>query len=420
MVLPFFTIFDLDIEDKTVLMRVDINSPINPETGEILSLKRIEEHARSIKKLPACKLVLLAHQSRPGKKDFFPLEEHARVLSKVLDRDVRYVDSLFHRSALEAIEKMEIGDIILLENSRFYAEEVALTDASMDVQERSHIVRSLTKVASIFINDAFSAVHRSQPTLVGFTRVLPSCAGPVMEKELRALSRVTDNPEKPCIAILGGLKVDDSIKVAENLLKNSICDLILTTGVVGSMFQWAAGYDLGTVNINFIRREIPDADAFIERCRKMMAEHPDKIEYPSDMAMNIGGNRKRVTLDGLPAEGPIYDIDIETIAHYSNIIREAKTIIANGPSGVYEVAGFSEGTVETFRAINASSAYSVMGGGETTAVIKDMKFNNIDHVSTGGGALINYLSGKEMPVLSALKRSKEIFMNHELVKKTPK
>ncbi|MBN1390795.1 MAG: phosphoglycerate kinase [Candidatus Thermoplasmatota archaeon] len=417
MVLPFFTISDLDLENRTVLMRVDINSPLNPETGDILSLKRIEEHAQSIRKLPACKLVLLAHQSRPGKKDFYPLKEHAKVLSRVLDREVEYIDSLFHNRAIEAIGNMKIGDIILLENSRFYAEEVALADASMEVQERSHIVRALSKVSSVFINDAFSAIHRSQPTLVGFTRVLPSCAGPVMEKELRALSKVTDDPESPCIAILGGLKVDDSIKVAENLLKNGICDRILTTGVVGSMFQWADGHDLGTVNKNFIHQEIQEADGLLERCRKMLDDHPGKIEYPSDMTLNIDGQRERVTLSNLPADGPIFDIGIETIAHYSNVIREAKTLIANGPAGVYEVQGFSEGTVEIFRAIDESPAYSVMGGGETTAVIKDKKFNNIDHVSTGGGALIYYLSGKEMPVLTALKRSKELFANHEIVKK---
>ena len=420
MLLPFFTISDLDLEDRTVLMRVDINSPINPDTGEVLSLKRIEEHARSIRKLPACKLVLLAHQSRPGKKDFFPLNEHAKVLSGVLDRDVEYVDSLFHQRAIDAVKRMEVGDIVLLENSRFYAEEVALSDASMDVQERSHIVRKLIEISDIYVNDAFSAVHRSQPTLVGFTRLLPSCAGPLMEKELKALSRVTEDPESPCVAILGGLKVDDSIKVAENLLGNGICDKILTTGVVGSMFHWASGYDLGTININFIRQEIPEADKYVERCRKMLEDHPGKIEYPIDIALNVDGKRKRISIEELPADGPIYDIDIETIAHYSNIIHDAKTIIANGPSGVYEVPEFSDGTVEIFRAINESSAYSVMGGGETTAVIKEMKFTNIDHVSTGGGALINYLSGKEMPVLTALKRSKELFIDHELVKKPKK
>jgi len=420
MVLPFFTISDLDLEDKTVLMRVDINSPINPDTGEVLSLKRIEEHAKSIKMLPACKLVLLAHQSRPGKKDFFPLREHAKVLSKVLDRDIKYIDSLFQQNAIEAIQKMEVGDIILLENSRFYAEDVSLDGSSMDVQERTHIVKRLREVSDIFVNDAFSAVHRSQPTLVGFTRLMPSCAGPVMEKELSALHKVTEEPESPCIAVLGGLKVDDSIKVAENLLTNGICDKILTTGVVGSMFQWADGYDLGTVNVNFIRQEVPEADANVERCRKMLADHPGKVEYPTDMALNMDGKRVRITLADLPAKGPIYDIDIETIAHYSNVIRDAKTIIANGPAGVYEVPEFSDGTVEIFRAINGSTGYSVMGGGETNAVIKERKFTNIDHVSTGGGALINYLSGKEMPVLTALKRSKELFMNHEFVKKKAK
>lgn len=413
MVLPFNTIKDLDIEDSTVLMRVDINSPINPETGEILSFKRLEEHARSIQKLPPCKLILLAHQSRPGKKDYVTLERHAKALSELLDRDVDYIDSLFQNRAIEAIRNMKVGEIVLLENSRFYAEEVNLNDSSMDTQEGSHIVSKLAKVADIFVNDAFSALHRSQPTLVGFCRLLPSAAGPLMEKELKALSRVTQSPERPCVAILGGLKVDDSIKVAENLLGNGIIDKLLTVGVVGSMFQWADGYDLGTPNINFIRSELKDADELVKRCKKMLKDHPGKIFYPNDMALNKDGKRERMLLSQLPADAPIYDISVDTIARYSIMIKEAKTIIANGPAGVYEIPEFSEGTIEIFKAISDSKGYSVMGGGETTQVIKDLKMTGIDHVSTGGGALINYLSGKEMPVITALKLSRDLFLEEE-------
>lgn len=409
MVLPFNTIDDLDLEDKTVLMRVDINSPINPETGEILSLKRMEEHAKSIKRLPPCKLVLLAHQSRPGKKDYIGLKEHAKVLSELLDRDVKYVDSLFHQRAVDAIESMKVGEIVLLENTRFYAEEVVLNDSPISTQENSHIVKTLSEIADCFINDAFSAVHRSQPTLVGFCQVKPSGAGPLMEKELKALSKVTESPERPCVAILGGLKVDDSIKVAEHLLGNGIIDKLLTVGVVGSMFQWADGYDLGTPNVNFIKSELKDADQLVERCKKILKDNPGKIFYPNDMAVNRDGERERVQLSQLPTDAPIYDISIDTIARYSIMIKEAKTIIANGPAGVYEIPEFSDGTLEIFQAINDSEGYSVMGGGETTQVIKDMKMTGINHVSTGGGALINYLSGKEMPVLSALKRSREKF-----------
>lgn len=409
MELPFYTISDLPLEGKTVLMRIDINSPINPDTGEILSFKRIEEHARSIRKLPACKLVLLAHQSRPGKKDYSSLKEHAKALTNYLDREVDYLDSLFSERAITMISNMEKGDILLLENTRFYAEEVALKDSNGDVQRGTNIVRRLSSVADYYINDAFSAVHRSQPTLVGFCEVMPSCAGPLMEKELKALSRVTKNPVPPSIAILGGLKVDDSINVADYLLSEGIIDKLLTTGVVGSMFLWAKGYDLGIPNINFMRQEIPGADGILERCKKMLEEYPDKIMYPLDMAVNEDGERKRITLDELPAEDPIYDISIDTIVTYSNAIKKAKTIIANGPAGVFEMAEFSEGTKEIFRAINRADAFSVMGGGETNVVVKTEKLKNIDHVSTGGGALINYLSGKKMPVIEALTASKTKF-----------
>jgi len=406
---PFFTISDLNLDGKCVLMRIDINSPINPDTGEILSMKRIDEHARSIRSLPPCKLVLLAHQSRPGKKDFTTLREHARALSQAVDRDVRYVDDLFGSTALKAIGEMKIGDIILLENTRLYSEDVSLGDALFETQEKSHIVRVLSEVVDVFINDAFSALHRSQPSLTGFCGLVPSGAGPLMERELNALSKVMDNPERPCMAILGGLKVDDSIGVAENLLGNGVCDTILTTGVVGSLFQWADGYDLGTVNVNFIRQELKSADSLVERCKKILKGHPGKVFYPSDMAMNVDGQRERITLAQLPAKAPIYDISIDTIVKYSMMIQGSRTIIANGPAGVFELEEFKEGTLEIFRAINDSTAFSVMGGGETNAIVKQEKLNNIDHVSTGGGALINYLSGKEMPVITALKNSKELF-----------
>ena len=409
MELPFYTISDLPLEGKTVLMRIDINSPINPDTGEILSFKRIEEHARSIRRLPACKLVLLAHQSRPGKKDYSNLKEHAKALTKYLDREVEYLDSLFSERAIEAITSMEKGDILLLENTRFYAEEIALKDSPRNVQQNTNIVKKLSSVADYYVNDAFSAVHRSQSSLVGFCEVLPSCAGPLMERELKALSKVTESPERPSISILGGLKVDDSINVADYLLNEGIIDKLLTTGVVGSMFLWAKGYDLGIPNVNFIRQEIPGADEILERCKDMLKQHPNKIMYPIDMAVNVEGERKRVTLDDLPAEDPIYDISIDTIVTYSNVIKDSKTIIANGPAGVFEMPEFSEGTKEIFRAINRADAYSVMGGGETNVVVKTEKLRNIDHVSTGGGALINYLSGKKMPVIDALTASKSKF-----------
>jgi phosphoglycerate kinase len=409
MELPFFTISDLPLEGKTVLMRVDINSPINPDTGEILSFKRIEEHVRSIKKLPACKLVLLAHQSRPGKKDFVSLKEHARALAKLLDRDVEYIDQLFSESVLNRIRSMKLGEIVLLENTRFYAEDVDLDNAQMKIQEATHIVKRLSSVCDYFINDAFSAVHRSQPSLVGFCQVIPSAAGPTMEDELRALQRVTEDPERPAVAILGGLKVDDSIKVAENLLNSGKYDNILATGVVGSIFQWAAGYDLGAPNVNFIRQELKTADELVARCKKMLSDHPGKVLFPTDMALNENGSRKRITLNELPAEFPIYDISLDTIVRYASVIKGAKTIVANGPAGVFEKKEFSEGTVEIFKAINESEAYSVMGGGETNMVVANEKLTNISHVSTGGGALISYLGGEEMPVLEALKRSKDKF-----------
>jgi len=223
----FYTIDDFNVLGKTVLVRVDINSPVDPLTGLLLDDTRIRLHAETIAELAdkGAKTVLIAHQSRPGKKDFTTLEQHAEALSKLLNRPVIYVDDIFGSNARASIKSLNNGDILLLENVRFYSEETLQREPAQ--QAETHMVSLLSPLVDLFINDAFAAAHRSQPSLVGFAVKIPSAAGRVMERELKALYSAVSNVERPCVYVLGGVKVDDSIRVMENALEEASADYIL-------------------------------------------------------------------------------------------------------------------------------------------------------------------------------------------------
>ncbi len=208
----------------------------------------------------------MAHQSRPGKKDFTTLKQHAESLSKILNHKVEYVDDIFGSNARTAISKMKRGDILLLENVRFYSEEILKRDPKL--QSETHMVQKLSPLADYFINDAFAAAHRSQPSLVGFAFMLPSAAGRVMERELKALYNAMNNVKKPCIYILGGVKVDDSIMVMENVLKNGSADYILTTGLVANIFLWGSGVNIGSYNKDFIEKK--GYCNFVKKSKKLL------------------------------------------------------------------------------------------------------------------------------------------------------
>ncbi|MCD6383397.1 MAG: phosphoglycerate kinase [Thermoplasmata archaeon] len=411
MAYDYVAFHEVDLTEKKVLMRVDINSPINPQTGEILGMKRIREHSKSIKVLSDSAIVLIAHQSRPGKKDFTSLKVHAEALSRFLDKDVKFSDELIGSSAKKMINELEPGELLLLENVRFYSEEVALKKSDFKALSETHIVKELAPFFDYYICDAFSAAHRSQPSLTGFPIVLPSLAGPLLDREVRVLTDVVETPNRPAAALLGGIKIEDSMKVGKNLLEKGKIDYILAVGVVGNLFIWASGRRLGEVNEDLIKKEVPEYKKLLKMAREMLKKYPEKILYPTDLAANVNGVRERVTLEELPSKHPLYDIEIDTIVQFSNILKEMKTIIANGPAGVFEMPEFSEGTHELYRAINSSKAFKVVGGGETNAVVDALGLTNIDHVSTGGGALVSFLGGESMPVLEALEESKKLFFS---------
>lgn len=402
----FFTLDDFDLSEKTVLLRVDINSPIDPSSGRLLNDARIREHMVTIRDLWRSKVAILAHQSRPGKDDFTTLEVHALRIGQLLGRPVRYVDSLFNSAAIEAIKSLRSGDVAVLENTRFYAEEEVLADDKTEKMSRTHMVRKLAPLADYFVLDAFAAAHRAQPSLMGFCEVLPSLAGRVMERELVMLSRAMKTSGDGKIAIFGGIKADDTVDAAQHMLEKRIVDKVLTAGGVANVFLVARGVRLGEATESFLEKELDDYHDVVARCRSLLERFGDRIVIPTDVAVNNDGRRSNVRVADLPSDKQVYDLGWDTIARYIDEVKAAKTIIINGPAGVFELEEFSIGTREIFNAVAESGAFTIAGGGHTVAAVEQFGLTEkIDHVSTGGGALINFLSGKPLPLVEALKRS---------------
>ena len=401
----FNTIDDFDVEGKTVLVRVDINAPVDPSSGIILDDTRLKLHAQTIKELSnkGAKVVLLAHQSRPGKNDFTTLAQHADVLSEILNLRVKYVDSLFSNSAKEAIKSLKPHEILLLENARFFSEETL--SRTPEEQSNTLLVKNLSPLVDYFVNDAFAAAHRSQASLVGFTVNTPSAAGRVMEKELTVIQDALDNVEHPCVFLLGGMKPEDSIEVMENVLSNGTADSILTTGIVGNIVLWASGADIGEVNREFIASR--GYEDMVEKSKDLIERFGDKVKCPIDVACEKNGGRVDIDVGEIPNEA-IFDIGVKTIAFYAKEIRDAKYIFANGPAGVFEDPNFAMGTEDLINAMATSQGFTLIGGGHIAAATAGLGLEeNMGHLSSGGGACISMLAGKKLAAVEALKNSKD-------------
>lgn len=395
----FLTIDDFDVDGKTILVRVDLNSPMDPE-GNILDDMRIRSHIATLKDLENARVVLLAHQSRPGKKDFTTMKPHARLMSRHLGRDVHYVDDVFGTYAKTRIASMEDGDVLMLENVRFYSEETLQRPAAEHAE--SYMVKKLAPFVDIFLNDAFAVAHRAHLSVIGFTEVLPTGAGRLMEKEITSLNRGIKGGERPCVFVLGGAKVDDSLKVAENVLASGGADRVLLTGVVANVMLAAKGVNIGKVNLDFIKSL--GYEGQIEIARGMLEKFDGRIGMPKDVALNDGGKRIEVPVTELPTNSiPINDIGLETIVEFTKEIEESKTVILNGPAGVSEIEEFSLGTHEIIKAA-VKSEFSIIGGGHISAEVAHLGLEHrFSHISTGGGACIDYLAGVKLPGVEALK-----------------
>lgn len=399
------TIRELAPEGKTVLLRLDLNSPIDPTSNQILDDKRFREHLSTIKALEESRVVVLTHQSRPGKKDFSTLEGHAEKLAHLLGRPVRYVDDIFGRTAREAVTSLRTGEVLMLENVRFNAEE-NLT-LSPEEAKGTHIARRLAAMGDLFVNDAFGTAHRSQPTVVGLPMLMRSAGGLLMEREVSNLSRVFTGAPRPVTFVLGGTKVDDSIAVAANVLENGVADQVIVIGVVANVFLTAAGYDIGTPSADLIAQlkytgEVSKAKALLDR-------FGDRILFPDQVAVREDGERVEYAVGSIPREAPVMDIGVDALKAVNEEISSSGTVVVNGPAGVFEDQAFSIGTFEILRA-SSRVPFSVIGGGHTAAVVEQMGLEAaFTHISTGGGACIEFLTGKKLPAVAALERSREIF-----------
>jgi len=375
----FLTLDNFNVKDKTVLVRVDFNSPVDSETKKVLSDTRIRAHGETtIKELAekGAKVVILAHQGRPGEPDFISLEQHAQILGNILGKPVKFVDDVCGEKAQNAIKELKSGEILVLDNVRKFPGETK--KASPEEHSKSELVMNLAPLADLFVNDAFATAHRAHASIIGFTVLLPSAAGRIMERELKALSRVLENPEKPCVFILGGAKADDSLQISKYVLDNNIADYVLTGGITGHLFLAAKGYNLGKPNMELLEKK--ELMGLILGIKELMEKYPGKIETPVDLAIEVDGKRKEITVEELPTEYPIYDIGTKT--------------------------EFVKGTRGLFEAIANSNAFSLVGGGHSVAAVHELGLaDGMGYISTAGGALIEFLMGKELPGVAALERA---------------
>jgi phosphoglycerate kinase len=399
------TIRELECAGKTVLLRLDLNSPIDPSSHLILDDKRFREHLPTIKALFDAKTVIITHQSRPGKKDFTTLQAHAEKLEQLLGSPVTYVDGILSKHARDVVAASIPGDVVMLENVRFNAEE-NLTLKAEDAK-KTHIVKKLAAMADLFVNDAFGTAHRSQPTIVGLPLVMRSAAGILMEKEITQLSRVFSGAPRPVCMVLGGTKVDDSIDVAQHVLAHGIADYVIVTGVVANVFLSADGINIGKPSSQLIAQLKYEPE--IKKAAAILASYRDRVIMPEFVAVRQDNKRAEYPVQKIPEDAPVLDIGMDAIAALKTAIRKARTVVFNGPAGVFEDADYATGTYELLRAASGVE-FSVVGGGHTAVVIEKLGLTqDFTHISTGGGACIEFLTGKKLPAIDALEQSKKIF-----------
>ncbi len=399
------TLDDVDVKGKTVGVRVDFNSPVDPKTGRLLDYTRIMAHAETtLQELVdrGARVVVISHQGRKGDPDFTSLREHAEVLKKYLRGRVVFVEDIFGEKAVSAIKSLREGEVLVLENVRYWDGETK--SASPEEHAKSELVARLGPLMDVYVVDAFSAAHRPHASLVGFAPVVKHfIAGRVMERELRALYRVRNNPERPCLYVIGGAKAEDTAEIIRSVLGNNIADRVLTGGLAANLLLHSAGYNIGDENIRVLEEK-----GFLSlegELKELLTVYRDRIVLPVDVAVEKNGERAEVRVSELPAKGLIKDIGSQTAKLYSELIKSSKTVVMNGPMGVFEDDRFALGTKAVFEAMATSGAFTLIGGGHTLAAASKLGYSGrISHVSTGGGALIEYLIKGTLPVVEVLKK----------------
>ena len=373
------TLDSMNLAGKRVLLRIDLNSSISG--NRVLDNPRFKEHADTIKELIKRKaiIVILAHQGRPREKDFISLRQHSKILNKYVK--VKFVDDIIGKKALNEIEKLKIGETLLLENVRFLKEE-------FNNIKDNNFIKLFSKRFDYYCNDAFSLMHRNETSITGFPKIMPSFIGPVALKELNALEKIKSKI-KNALFILGGNKP----KEVSLLIKNN---KVLSTGILSLLALKSLGIKLGK------------EDELLKNEKEIVNEikkHNKTISFPKDIALNINGKRKEIFLNELPSNYEIWDIGKETVKEYAKEIKKAKIIFFKGSAGMAQHDDFSYGTKELLKEILKSKAFSVIAGGSSSEAIERFKLNKnkFGHISLSGGALVYYLAGKKLPGLEVLK-----------------
>ena len=391
------TLDDLTVDGATVGVRVDINSPLD-ESGALADDARLHAHVGTLNELleRGGRVAILAHQGRPGGEEFDTLDDHAARLDELLAFPVSYCDATFSTDAHAAIESLDRGEAVLLENTRFYSEEYM--EFPPEEAAGTFLVERLAPAVDAFVNDAFAAAHRSQPSIVGFPLRVDSYAGRVMERELDVLGTIEGTP-RPRVYALGGAKISDALDVAASVIERDLADAVLTSGMTGNAFLAASGVDIGKPSLDAIQDR--DATA-VEDAAALLEEYSSRIHVPEDVAVSRDGTRQEVTVSDLPVDAPALDVGPATMAAYADVFETAGTAILNGPAGVFEKAAFAEGTREIFGAARNAEC-SIVGGGDTAASLRQLGIDGFDHVSTGGGAALRLLTGDTLPAVEVLR-----------------
>ncbi len=392
--MKLLTIDDFELKGKTVFLRVDMNCPINPETMEITGTKRIEEATESINAMNEAKIVVASHQGRVGNKDYTGMEKHAEVLEKLLNKKIKYVEDVIGTSAKNEIKNLKDGEILLLDNLRLCAEENY--EFSAEAASKTIMVQRLAKLFDLCVLDSFPSAHRSHPSIVGFSHVLPACAGKIVEREVRKLDEIMTVAKAPHVVVLGGSKVADRVEAIKLLINKGRADHVLLTGLIGNVFMRAQGRIKAPLGI---KRE----EEIVAKAHSLIGEYPDVFSTPVDVAIDKDGSRVEIDVRDLTKEDTIYDLGPKTVEYYKKLISGAGTVFISGPPGYFEKEQFSKGTKEILEGVANSMATTIVSGGHLTSALKKYGLvEKINHISTAGGALVLYLTGEKLPMIQSL------------------
>ena len=393
-VVKVLTLDDFDLKGKTVFLRVDMNCPIDPNTSEILGTKRIEELIETLEALKDAKVVVASHQGRVGNKEYTGMDKHAKVLEKLMNKKIKYVEDTIGEAAQEAIKNLENGEILLLDNLRLCAEENY--EFSPENAAKTIMVSRLSKLFDLCVLDSFPSAHRSHPSIIGFPQVLPACAGRIVEREVRNLDEIMTVAKAPHVIILGGSKVPDRLEAIKLLIQNGRADHVLLTGLIGNVFMRAQARIKSPLEI---KRE----EDVVAKAHSLIGEYPDVFATPVDIAIDKDGERVEMDVREIGKGDKIFDIGPKTIEYYSKLISGAGTVFISGPAGFFEKENFSYGTKALLDSVSSSMATTIVSGGHLTTALKQQGLaDKINHVSTAGGALVLYLTGEKLPMIKAL------------------